>query len=71
MTMPGFVAEASLYRTNRSYQTKRRGGQVGPLIVPQWDAASALCLEYDALCVMGHVGACAMALGCALSYEIY
>ncbi len=69
MTMPGFVAEACLDRTNGSYQTNPRGGQVGPLIVPQWDPALAECMEYNLLCALGHVIACAGAVGCALGAE--
>jgi hypothetical protein len=69
MTMPGFVAEAALDRTHGRYQTTRPGGPVRPLIVPQWSPGS-MCLEYDALCLLGHPFACAGALGCALGYEI-
>lgn len=72
MIIPGFTAEASVYRTTQSYRTTT-GGSLGPTgesIAPQLDCSSKCTAEYTA-CLAGCVfagGACIP--GCFVAFTL-
>ena len=72
MMIPGFAAEASLYRTTQSYRM-RSSGSFGPTassITPQLDCSSKCTAEYTA-CLAGCVftgGACVP--GCFAAFAL-
>ena len=58
MIIPGFTAEASVYRTTRSYRATTGGplGLTAPSITPQLDCSSKCTAAYT-LCLLGCPGA--------------
>jgi len=68
MSMPGFTAEAVLYRTNQFYNTKGRysSQEISRVVPQQIDPCSEACIECAALGLMG-TGPCVLCLLCGLT----